>query len=545
MRFSIRNFGAIREADIDASGPITLVLGPNAAGKTLIRNAMAACLTGTYAVYGMTRNSAGRIVGPHGETATARAEHGDGSTVAITWPPGKVIPKGAPTFCDDFTVGLRTPLGLDAKAWRKFLADAVGLDEASVAPRDWTPALPVSGKQKSDVEAVVQAVQALGWDGASEQWTSNAKGSRSEWAKITGRRWGGSGDGSDEVRHWQHLDDPGTIPDDAEQRLETLEDQITAHRAAQHALPKDKRDKLRAEAAHVERLAKEHAEAVGAVQKIELTLAQLGQEHACPHCGGVVTIEDGELVKADAGPTHTAEHLLAERTKTLTHAEALMDTLSKAQHAKALLDAHPDATKPDSNLGKLQIERDVLAKAVAGRKATVAAQEVCRRARLEHAVAEFLGPDGWRRESIVKALGEPGDPDTIQGKLMAVTSAMFGGHPCQIDVNSPQLRPVAPDWRDWDILTSGMDHSSTMLRLMVAIQLIHADLDKASVALIDMVDTLDPENRKRFLGAIRKHVATPVVLFMTAGEKPAADPLAKANLGRSYWIDAGGMVVPV
>lgn len=538
MKLIIEDFCTIRRAEIEVgAGRIALITGPNRSGKTVVRNAMSAALMGRYDIYGVTKETAISLVRPGAERAWARVEHDDGSSLAVQWPPGKVIPRNVPDTIDEFCCGLQTPLALDTRKWRQFLSDAVGLRESEIAVDDWREDL---GKvlRAIPIGAVQKDIEGLGWDGAAEQWAGKARGTRAAWAKLAGRPWGANPDGGDKVVHWRHVDDEGEMPENAAGRLAEMEEQLALHRAAAKsgALSPKERATMQADADQLPELEEKHAAAVGRVQRIELQMSQAGKTFPCPHCGGMLRFDKGSVVMDEGEPSHTVEDLRRMRADAIDKANEIMVHLTAGRDARARLKAIDEAPgKPTGNLGALQAEHERLKQRTTARKITERARQLCEQARLEHAVATFLGPDGWRRQHIVQALAP------IQERLADMSQTIFGDQ-AWIDTDDQDM-PVRFRDLPWETLTWGGDTSSTMIVLMACIQVIHAEIAAAPVVLIDMWDTLDPATRRGFLKAMRS-TEVALVLFATSREKPAVDALASAKLGRTWHIE-DGLVRPV
>ncbi len=546
MRAKIVNVAAIRQADLDLSGPITLILGANQSGKTLARNAIAAALMGSAKIYGVTKETAASIVGPAGDTAFVTVSYDDETAMTVRWPKATVYPKGEVRTYGAIVCGLVTPLELDGAKWRAFLAKCVGIDESAIDPEDWIPDLPKS----APIDLIKAEVEGLGWDGAAEGWTDLARTSRSEWAKLTSRRFGANPDGSDNVHHWVHANDSGEHGDLLEvnmARLEELGDLIDAHRvAAKHPVLESRELAILKRQASMGKLQEQHAEAVGKVQRIELQMQQQGKEYDCPHCGGVIRFESGKLVQAnEAEHKHPLEQLRGLREDASVAANEIMKQIGQVQTAQiklaGILEAAKAAEPPPGQLAAIEIEHGQLEKSAIGRRVTCEAQSICETARSQNRIATFLSTDGWRRDRIIAALGDVKDPASFNGMLHSMTKVMFGA-PAAIDVDDKGLRLT---WRglSYKTLTWCSDASSTMLRLTACMQIISAKTTGAPCVLIDRFDTLDPVIRQKFM-TVMKGAGVPVVLFCTALQCPPADVLAEAGIGRMYWIE-NGEITPV
>jgi hypothetical protein len=563
MRFDIENVVCIKKADIEVGpvaggkGPgITLITGPNESGKTVLRNAMAAALTGTYAIYGKTKDTAKDLVMYGADFAAARAifEESDGEVVEgiqVTWPNCHVKPKGNPETTDRISVGWDTPLALSGKEWIAWLSKVAGVDVDTV---DDGLADAIKAALNPSIKAwgdeIVKTIRGLGWDGAAADYASKARAARSAWAKLTGRNWGANLMGSDNVVHWAHPEhDPKLDQEQAETELAALKEELAPALALSKQIPPEERGQLRRLANEHDALAKEHARHVGELQEIDLQIAaaKTVYKHPCKNCGfeQLLKLVGGKLVDEDEEAEVDVEALRERRQKVSAEADRIMTERSKANIARIKLEqADATAAKAVTNAAALRAKIERLEPKVVGARCTKEAKEIAERAISFQRVAEFLAPGGYRRERLVEAMGDAKDPGSIAGRLHDLTGTMFADQRVAwIDTEAETMPCLLGEDLDWQELTWGGDASSSMLRVRAALQMIHAERVGAPCVLCDMIDTLQGPVRQAFIKAIVRHVHVPVVLFCAlAGDPPAADPLAKAGLGRTYVIHDDGVV---
>lgn len=193
---TVENFLGVRNAAIACDRAVVLVAGPNAAGKSSIRDAVALALTSDLGRVSL-KKEAGQLV--HGDQAAAYcgvvSADGDEFGVTIT-AAGKITDSAKGREADPIF-----PFVLDAQRFarlgeterRKFLFDLMGvkLSPAEIKSRLLDRLYPsgCSGADMIRVDRVVPLLRA-GFEAASKEAKDKATAAKGAWRAITGETYG-------------------------------------------------------------------------------------------------------------------------------------------------------------------------------------------------------------------------------------------------------------------------------------------------------------------------------------------------------------------
>lgn len=192
---TVENFLGVRAAAIACDTAVTLVAGPNAAGKSSIRDAVALALTNNLGRVS-TKKESGRLV--HADQAAGYVEvvnaDGDQWGVTIT-AAGKVSPtnKAEPDPIFPYVLDAQRFALLDDTDRRKFLFGLMGvkLAPAEIKSRLLDRLYPkgCSGADMIRVDRIVPLLRG-GFAPAAEEAKSKATAAKGAWRAITGETYG-------------------------------------------------------------------------------------------------------------------------------------------------------------------------------------------------------------------------------------------------------------------------------------------------------------------------------------------------------------------
>jgi len=87
-------------------------------------------------------------------------------------------------------------------------------------------------------------------------------------------------------------------------------------------------------------------------------------------------------------------------------------------------------------------------------------------------------------------------------------------------------------------MTYSMLSASEQYRVRTVVQLTIAQLERASLVIIDGADILDQPARGKLLQTVLKN-GIPSIICMTHNKPDTAPYLAAANAGQTYWVSDG------
>ena len=565
---TIENYRGIQSATIDIDG-LTLISGPNAAGKTSVVQAVAAALTGrAIPVAGLRKSDAGTLVrsGAASGSVTLTSEEG---SVTVKWPSCKIESDGQPPAATAYATGAAHLLDhktgeraqvlqryLQAEPTREQLGEALDFLSAEAVDRLW---------QKIDTN---RTPETSGWDIAHDDAKDKGARLKGQWEHATGERQYGAR----KAASW--------VPDQWEEDLadaseESLTDTLSREREyldgliSAQAVSEDRRAQLQEKAGQIEELHGEisHADRTVEVAERSLEANRKAYEEArakadaggkirlsCAHCGEENLLQwkddpkgrnywlqlpptssdgaDGQKAKSEA--TRLEMEVKAAETeldRARTDARRKRDRLAEAEKAKAELDELP-AQENTADANEIERGRERVRRA----EARLGAFKVEREARRLHQavqdnqrIVDTLAPDGLRARTLQDAVGR-----FVRERVQPFIDAA-GWRPVTI---GDDFVPAYGD-RPYGLLSE-----SEQYRVRVAIQAAMAALDGSRLVIVDGAEVLDRKGRNGLARALLKH-PTPALVAMTTEDVDRNPPpdLAAKGAGRTYWI-ADGIAAP-
>lgn len=366
-RINIQNLLGAKDVSIELDSPLAIFAGPNGAGKSSIQNAVRLALTGQFSRVSLKKD-AGQLIHEGCKKASV-AVTADGKCYDMD------LPKGAAMHCDHpflpYVLEPATFAALSAQDRRKALFELMGV---KVGADDVRARL---GRRQCDMELVEQAMPMLrsGFPAAHDFAKNKTSELRGAWKTITGENYG-----SQKAEGWAPEPVEFNIAELQEKRgqLSILEEQIAAateevgglialekqrgeaveRRKELGALCKDINQQLMSMEAAAKQLAEQRAQ----VERLQaIADANDHDPLACPHCGGMLEIVDGNLVEHKGRSVFDPEPDLQAVANLEKHREALGKCERTYNNRKQAFDAAKTAQDqlaailiPDVDQGQVQ-----------------------------------------------------------------------------------------------------------------------------------------------------------------------------------------------
>lgn len=452
------NFLGARAVDVKLTKPVALFAGHNCAGKSSVQEAVRMALTGETVRVGLKKDYAALVT--EGQESGFVEVHADDSIYSVVLPAGKGMHADLPALT--YVLDAQRFARLDPNERRAFLFGLMGLETdgkavkerltATVAPdgAKWTP----RGCDPAKVESIAPFLRA-GFDAAQKEAQGKARECKASWKTTTG----GEAYGSVKAASWQATKPEVKADELAQARadLVTVEAEIETEtkrlgelqgRARQVAEQAASLNGLRQKAGMYSRIAdklerdkkerdewKVKVETLRALSEERRAATDAPKQHACPDCGAVLMIVDGELQPwIHEGPSKvvsagdaaklpeyeraltTMENAVANGDRDLAAADAAARTL------KDLEDVSGENECEDTDIGALEQRiaaiklsrrnmQDTIRSLEDAERHAADADEKTKKATALHAdvqaweaIADALAPDGIPGEMLAEAL---------------------------------------------------------------------------------------------------------------------------------------------
>ena len=553
MKLRIRGWRRISAADIDTAS-ITLLAGPNEAGKTSLLQALQVLLTGrTMPIDGLTRAAASRLVHAGSGESEIRLETPLGSTVA-TYPEAAMSSTGEAVTSSEYAVGLSSLLDIERKSRAEAVARLIG---SAPTRDDLGAALQTAlGREPGPLlDRIWQTILTSGWDGAYMHGKETGARAKGQWEQITGTRYGGRKAEDWRPAAWE-ADLEATAGADLSAAVSHEREWLEAAIAAK-AVGESDAAKLREEVDAGKKAAKaidqEVDEIAGLQNSRDTILSSLGKlsvpdnpkAQPCPHCGKDLAVEGGRIVV----PRMLTETEIAERRRAIEEAESSLEqiqerlaglsavlatsrhTIEAGKRAEAKLAKAVPATA--ENLASIDDCRARVARAEARLKAyrdRAAALTLAIQIATNKAIGELLAPDGLRLQKLTSALAG------FNSRLRFIADAA-GWAPVELK------HDMGISFGSWPymLLSNG---AKRIVRIVL--QLATALMDGSPAVVIDDTEMLTRQNRNRMISAISAAKASvpadrpPLTVIMAAAIDRQTDVPNLGSIGGvAYWIENG------
>lgn len=564
---SVRNVLGVRAADLTvAPGEIALVGGLNAAGKSSLLEAIAACVRGTHAARGVTTKKDAAALVHEGESiGSVSLDYEDGA-VRVVWPEATTAQSGRPIpLGSDIGIGVRPISDMTAKERMAELAPRLRIEPTREELVAWFDThVPQADRPSiAVIDKLWEVIDTSGWDAAYAKAKQTGTELTGEWRGITGEMWG-----EKKAATWTP---PMLVPGEAYD----LEAEQALLREAQNALEKKlgaaavsaerqaEARRIEQEMPYLERAAAEaDAAATAALAELEGLLqgsvvtdgadptgarAIITGEHGpapCPACKTPLTARiapDGDLHllgydPASAKAIRAAQEARKNQTAALKVAEAKAKTAQQvAARALADLDAArrlaAEVAKALSAGVPTEEELEALRAEVARRQARVAAIEkgikakACyRKWRLNDVLTQALAPApagvrGWVAGARIEAFQEE----------LATLAAHAKWPTPSVDVTGEMTMGGR---------AIGLCSESERWRANLIIAAALARRERACILLVDRMDVLVKQQRPGVFHLLR-HIGIPAICAISMPDPESMPNLAAAGYGATYWMEKG------
>jgi len=292
MRLTIRNIRAIASAELDIDR-LTMVSGPNRAGKSTLALALAAALRREKSPAGYTSTNPDAIIRRGEDGARVVLAEDGGASVALAWQRGAAAPapriQGQPPDASEIAVGwgLESLEPFAGREWIDLLHRLAGEPEPTA--EDIDAALQDAGiAADAERQAILTRINDQGWDAVAKVFATEAKRHAARWESIAGTRYG-----AEKAAGWEP---EGLLPEVAEARAETLKAAVDqADAALGQAIAAQAAREAQAQAREAakqasSRLADTSVRLASARQRLSEARSLVADSLACPCCGKPVYI---------------------------------------------------------------------------------------------------------------------------------------------------------------------------------------------------------------------------------------------------------------
>lgn len=200
----IENFLGAASVSVETTAPVQLFCGPNAAGKSSVRDAVALALIGDLGRVGLKKEAA-QLITDDAEGASIELVDADGDAYAVSISKAGSMTVGHKREADPATAyaidGQRFA-ALDDTARRQFLIDLVGVKMDPASVRDRLIARVWAGHKPSaeDLKKLdrVQPLLRAGFDAGAKEAKAQATTAKGAWRGVTGESYG-----SEKAKTWR------------------------------------------------------------------------------------------------------------------------------------------------------------------------------------------------------------------------------------------------------------------------------------------------------------------------------------------------------
>jgi hypothetical protein len=555
MKITIREVLGCRRADIMlAAGRITMVGGDNLAGKTSLREAVIAGLTGSAKVRGVTKKvDAQKIVNDGAKAGYVEIRTETGS-VRVDWPANeyKVTgePDGQPNY-DPMVIGALPFARAEPDDRARLL---VGVLKAEPTLDELAAAVADLNLSEESMAGLWKQIQTNGWDATHAKLKDSLKTLKGGWEAITHERYGPS-----KAEGWM----PPGFDHDIRMTLADYEQAVAVARTAveravaMQAVSEDNHRRLTQTIKAGEEAATFLTEAQAELDKVSAELERAVKERdalpatssttsqsKCPHCQKEIAFRqvNSGVWKIEAAAEPVDEKTLKERRiafakldGTVSNLNGRVNSLTQeiARHAATVQRgqeaatelAEAEAQKPSEEVPSTEVAREKLIeaeRALANYRTMTEAGKQHMKIVKTTKCCDVVAPDGLRAAKLGERLGE------LNGRLAGLSA----------DLGIATVLVAA----DMTVTTGGREYGllgeSEQWRTDVALAIAISQAADVNIVLVDRADMLNIKARGMFINALRKSQVGALVT-MTLKEPESLPPLESRDLGWTYWIENG------
>ena len=558
MWIKVRGFRGAERADLDAN-PIALVAGFNAMGKSSVCQAVAAAVTGQPIPFfrnskpdkpALTKTAAKALVRGGMKKGGVAIGFPDSNvpSASVEWPSFTVEGTGE-LVSSPIAAGIVNPLEFEDVDRQRFFANLL---KSEPSDDDWLKACTDAGITEGMAEGIWNEIQVQGWDVAHKQYKETGARRKGAWEQVSGTKFG-----KDKAREWQPLHWADHLKGATEEGLATNASHAanaleTARANAalgnmvleQFQQSADLEGKLAGEldtAQNRLNKARSDLEAARTVHRTALAAVAAMVGVACPHCGGLVSVKEGnppQLRALEEKPTPAGAKQRADAVRDAKAEEdRLVKLVDELAQARAQLQGRYETVRGSGDKLAEAKKRHGSADAIVSAEALATATEqqlqafkVKRQAdgladeiEANQKIVDLLAPEGLRRTKLSAALSR------FNQQVIAPLCAAAAFKPITFDED---LVPLY-DGRPYFLLSE-----SEKYRVRAVLQVAVAQADSSCIVILDGADILDADGRNGLFGLLGGlQFCSLVGMTMSANE--AVPDLAAAGLGNSYWISDG------
>jgi hypothetical protein len=583
MKISISNFRKVSRVDIE-TGPLTIIAGANAQGKTSLLQGIAAAMTGnTIPIDGLNKTHAGRLVHSGAAAGEIIIDNAVGE-IKLTYPEVQRETVGAPPEISEYAAGLRSLLDLPLKQRPEVISDIlktapteteleteilqamlspeqIELYRATAGqdPEKMLIELGTRGAGVRDAQRIIgvaksfgrlwATIQAQGWDAAHDQAQKNGARFKGQWEATAGESYGAK-----KAETWMPLEWDADI---ASATLDQLTRELVQEKEwleaaiSDQAISDTEIARLTECAGHADHLAADKKNIEESLKGLFTNEAQISaglrllppatqpKTCACPYCKKPVMIAGNELripailtqEEIDARALRISESESAlKKVKDeigLQNAELgrLNAEIKQSESAKIQLAKLTKKTKsgPGTDRG-IDDCRARVARAEGRLKAfnqKIAADQLHESVSQNQIIVDILAPNGIRQRNLKSKIGELNSHLTNLCKLA-------GWGIVEVKSDMSITHSGAPY-----MLSSRAEMHCVRWTLQVAISM----LDKSTMIIIDDVDVLLAPWRN---GLVKILIAAkiPAIIGIAIQKQEECPDISRIG-GRVYWIENG------
>lgn len=549
MKALVKNFRGVTEIFVDIA-PIALLCGTNGAGKTSIAKAIAAAATGRAVPFPKITKKDCAIMLRHGTHDGQVMLEGAEGTTLIEWPQADVKSTGQPPVASEIATGLTDLFSMKEDQALSYL---ITLLKASPTQGDLQTAFGAAGVVAGVADQVWKVIDAQGWDAAHKRAVETGQQRKGAWQQITGTGYGKKKAEEWFPEGWEDLllkrslaDIDGDI-DGANEKLESEIGKSAVSKAEREACQKlvDNSEAIALQLTEKQTAMGKEQDALAKVEKELQTTPDPNakQEYACPHCEKPVHVSPSSPGKFVLSKASNVEGAAAKKVA-LKRAEldgaaarlrSAIETIRREVFELTRIETETTIAKGKlENLGDAQ-EGDQAA--IAALRAEIAQLQKSKALILKWQEAKKAADQINVNQVIVDLLDETG---IRKKKLAQCLDAFISNYidPLCSDFGVPIVTIDSDLLVDMGGTPYSMLSASEQFRVRTILQLAIAQIEKASIVIIDGADILDREGRQNLLSTVQT-AGIPAVICMTLNKPDQAPDLAENEIGMTYWIEKG------
>lgn len=544
MKFKIRNFIKVKEADIDVES-ITCIAGKNMAGKTSALRAITAVMTGIPTPSKkITKKQMSRIV--HSGTSSGSVEliDKDTSIAKIVWPDCTYEAASEHKTISDISAGFVSIADMDTPSRLSYiirvanaLPTEVELQSELKIQKMYPPNTTIS--TKDSYKKLWDSIQLNGWEVTYQKTREGVTKLKGAWEQVTGLNYG--------VRIAEGFEPENFTEDLKNASLEKLEKEKDAAQewceaaAKECVLSEREVEELKVKASKLTELEKTQQIIETKDCALEKTVVELIKKRdtqeirgiVCPSCKVNLTLTNGVLkkipqneeVKNFSDYDSDIKSIRAQQKIVLTEFSENKSAINKSLEAIEKLKKLPTKTSEKSLeevSGKLAIATDRLEAYNKYHQAHTFADKITK----NNIVASILSPQGLRAKVLKKKI------DGINKVIRQLTTiAMWE----TIEFN-----------HDGEIIVDGVPYHPIFLsrsqqyRVKLILNIFVAIAEKNKIVIIDDLDKIMSTQRREFIKILLALVKKGMKFVIAVAYDLREDMPDFGKIGgKSYWIENG------